>query len=108
MQKMALILFYPFRELSDLTCIGGSYWKRFNQELTSHHNEEDTKFWKKGFEILKNIQDRLTLQKHLKCPRDPIFMTTVTENPNEEKKKTSQSLNKNEVTDILQVGSQFK
>ncbi len=101
-------MFYPFRELSDLTCIGGSYWKRFIQELTSHHNKEDTKFWKKGFEILQNIQDRLTLQKHLKCPRDPIFMTTVNEKPNEEKKKTSQSLNKNKVTDILQVGSQFK
>ncbi len=106
--KMALIMFYPFRELSDLTCIGGSYWKKFNQELTSHHNKEDIKFWKKGFEILQNIQDRLTLQKHLKRPRDPIFMTTVNEKPNEEKKKTSQSLNKNKVTDILQVGSQFK
>jgi hypothetical protein len=65
---MALIMFYPFRELSDLTGIGGSYWKRFNQELTSHHNKEDTTFWKKGFEILQNIQDRLTLQKHLKHP----------------------------------------
>ncbi len=42
--KMALIMFYPFCELSDLTCIGGSYLKRFNQELTSHHNKEDTKF----------------------------------------------------------------
>jgi hypothetical protein len=45
--KMALKMFYPFRELSDLTCIGGSYWKRFIQELTSHHNKKDTKFWKK-------------------------------------------------------------
>jgi hypothetical protein len=79
MQKMALIMFYPFRALSDLTCIGESYWKMFNQELTSHHNKEDTKFWKKVFDILQNIQDRLTLQKHLKCPQDPIFMTTVNE-----------------------------
>jgi hypothetical protein len=64
--KMALIMFYPFRKLSDLTCIGESYWKTFHQELTSHHSKKVTKFWKKGFEILQNIQDRLTLQKHLK------------------------------------------
>ncbi len=103
--KMALMMFYPLRELSDLTCIGESYWKTFNQELTSHHNKEHTKFWKKGFEILQNIQDRLTLQKHLKCPRDPIFMTIVNEKPNEEMNKKSQSPDKNKVMDILQVGS---
>ena len=84
--KMALIMFYPFRELSDLTCIGESYWRTFHHELTSHHSKKVTKFWKKGFEILQNIQDRLTLQKHLKCPQDPIIMTTVNEKPNEEKK----------------------
>ncbi len=106
--KMALMMFYLFHELSDLTCIGESYWKMFNQELTSHHNKEHMKFWKKGFEILQNIQDRLTLQKHLNRPRDPIFMTTVNEKPNEEMKKKSQSPDKNKVMDILQVGSQFK
>ncbi len=101
-------MFYPFRELSDLTCIGRSYWKTFPQELTSHHKKGVMKFWKKGFEILKNIQDRLTLQKNLKCPRDPIFMTTVNEKPNEEKKTKSQSPDVNIVMDILQVGSKFK
>ena len=106
--KMALIMFYPFRGLSDLTCIGESYWKTFHQELTSHHSKKVTKFWKKGFEILQNIQDRLTLQKHLKRPRDPIFMTTVNEKPNEEKKTKSQSPDKNKVMDITQVGSPFK
>ncbi len=63
---------------------------------------------KKGFEILQNIQDRLTLQKHLKRPQDQIFMTTVNEKPNEEKKKKSQSPDEHKVMDILQVGSQFK
>jgi len=29
--KMTLIMFYPFRELSDLTCIGESYWRTFHQ-----------------------------------------------------------------------------
>ncbi len=41
--KIALIMFYPFCELSDLTYIGESYWKTFHQELTSHHNEKVTK-----------------------------------------------------------------
>jgi NADPH-dependent glutamate synthase beta subunit-like oxidoreductase len=106
--KMALIMFYPFHELSDLTCIGESYWKTFQQELTSHHKKEVTKFWKKGFKILQNIQDRLTLQKILKRPRDSIFMTTVNEKPNKEKKTKSQSPDVNNVMDILQVGSKFK
>jgi len=86
--KMALIMFYPFRELSDLTCIGESYWRTFHQELKSHHSKKVTKFRKKGFEILQNIQDRLTLQKHLKHPRYPIFMTSVNETPNEENLQT--------------------
>ncbi len=108
MQKMTLIMFYPFRELSDLTCIGESYWKTFQQELTSQHKKEFMKFWKKGFEILQTIQDRLTLQKNLKRPRGPIFMTTVNEKHNKEKKTKSQSPDVNKVMDILQVGSKFK
>jgi hypothetical protein len=106
--KMALIMFYPFRELSDLSCIGESYWRTFHRELTRHHSKKVTKFWKKGFEILQNIQDRLTLQKHLKRPRDPIFMTTVNEKPNEDKKTKTQSTDENKVMDILQVGSLLK
>ncbi len=106
--KMALLMIYPFCELSDLTCIGGSYWKTFHQELTSHHNNKDTKIWNKGFEILQNIQDRLTLQKYLKRPRDPTFMTTVNGKPDETKTKQSNSIDKNKVMDILQAGSQFK
>jgi len=106
--KMALIMFYPFCELSDLTCIGKSYWKTFHQELTSHHSKKVTKFWKKRFVILQNIQDRLTLQKHLKHPLDPIFITTVNEKPNEEKKTQTQSTDENKVMDILQVGSLLK
>ncbi len=42
--KMVLFVFCPFRQLTNLTC-HGSYWKKFHR----------TKFWKKGFQILKNI-----------------------------------------------------
>ena len=88
--------------------LSACYWRTFHQELRSHRSKNVTKFWKKGFEILQNIQDRLTLQKHLKRPRDPIFMTTVNEKPNKEKKTKTQSTDENKVMDILQVGSLLK
>jgi hypothetical protein len=53
------------------------------------------KIQEKGFQILQNIQDRLTLQKHVKRPRDPISIKTVNEKPNETMKKSeSQEGNK--------------
>jgi hypothetical protein len=63
--KIALLMFYPFRQLNDLKC-DGSYWKMFHNELEKHINKDDTVFWKKGFEILQNIQHRSTLEKHIK------------------------------------------
>jgi hypothetical protein len=80
--KMALLMFYPFCQLTDLTC-KKSNWKKFHQELTKHNKKENTIFWKKGFEILQNIQDRDTLQKHVRRARDPICMVTVSEKPDE-------------------------
>ncbi len=65
MQKMALLMFYPSRQLNDIKC-DGSYWKMFHNELEKHISKEDMVFWKKGFEILQNIQDRSTLEKHIK------------------------------------------
>jgi hypothetical protein len=37
--KMALLMFYPFQQLTDLTC-NKSYWKKFHQELTNHNKNE--------------------------------------------------------------------
>ncbi len=82
--KMALLMFYPFCQLTDLTC-KKSYWKKFHLELTKHNKKENTLFWKKGFEILQNIQDRDTLQKHVRCARDSICMVTVNKKPDEKK-----------------------
>jgi hypothetical protein len=53
------------------------------------------------------MQDRLTLQKHVRHPRALISMNTVNENPNETMKK-SESQEGNKVIDILQLGPQFK
>ena len=80
--KIALLMFYPFRQLNDLK-YNGSYWRLFHNELKKHINKENTVFWKKGFEILQNIQDRSTLEKHVKRARDPISITTKNEKPND-------------------------
>jgi hypothetical protein len=57
--KIALLTFYLFQQLNDLK-YDGSYWKMFHHDLEKHINNEDTVFWKKGFEILQNIHDRST------------------------------------------------
>ena len=99
--KMALIMFYPFRKLSDLT-FDKSYWKKFHQELTCHNKNEETIFW--------NIQDRDTLQKHVRRARDPISMVTVNEKPDEKNKTQNESDNqkRDNVRDILQVCGRFR
>ncbi len=107
--KMALLMFYPFQQLTDLTC-KKNYWKEFHSELTKHNKNEETIFWKKGFEILQNIQDRDTLQRHVRHARDPIRMVTVNKKPDEKKKSQSESdiQKRDTVKDILQVGKQFR
>jgi hypothetical protein len=70
--------------LTDLTC-KNSHWKKLHLELTKHNKKENTLFWKKGFEILQNIQDRDTLQKHVRRARDPIYMVTANKKPDEKK-----------------------
>ncbi len=106
--KMALLMFYPFRQLNKLT-YAGSYWKKFYNELQHHLNKETTKFWKKGFNILQNIEDRSTLQKHLKRARDPIAMSTVKTKPQELTSDVPNlSCGNNDVLDILQMGIHSK
>ena len=106
--KMALIMFHPFRRLIDLQN-DGSYWRLFHNELQKHIKKEDTVFWKKGFEILQNIQDRSTLEKHVKRARDPISIMTKNGKPNEsigtQTKSTDRSSN---IGDILDMNKQLK
>ena len=101
-------MFHPFQQLNDLKC-DGSYWKMFHNELEKHINKEDTVFWKKGFEILQNIQDRPTLEKHVKRARDPISITTKNETPNKtNSKQTLSPIGSSNVIDILDMNKQFK
>ncbi len=83
--KMALLMFYPFQQLNDLK-VDGSYWTQFHKQLQQHLKRKQTKFWEKGFEILQNIEDRATLQKHGIRARDPITMVTINTKPDEAKK----------------------
>jgi hypothetical protein len=71
---MALLMFYPFRSLADLT-IEGSYWKKISQELPKLLEHKDTIFWHKRFDILQNINDRMSLEKELKWAKNPFFTT---------------------------------
>jgi hypothetical protein len=57
-----------------------------NKELQCHFLKKYTKFWERGFEILQNIEDRATLQIHVKHARDPISMATINEKPDEANK----------------------
>jgi hypothetical protein len=106
--KMALLMFYPCRQLDDLKD-NGSYWRLFQNELQKHIKKEDTVFWKKGFEILQNIQDRSTLEKNVKRARDPISIITKNEKTNEsigtQTKSTDRSSN---IGDILDMNKQLK
>jgi hypothetical protein len=106
--KISLLMFYPFRQLNDLNN-DGSYWKLFHTELERYNNNEETVFWKKGFKILQNIQDRSTLEKHVKCARDPISMTTKNEKPNKTDTTQSKSPVRNSnAIDILDMNKQCK
>ncbi len=106
--KIALLMFYPFWQLNDLK-YDGSYWKLFHNEFESHNNNNETVFWKKGFEILQNIQDRSTLEKHVKCARDPISMTTKNEQPSETNSiQTKSPVGSSNVLEILDMDKQFK
>jgi len=85
------------------------YWRLFHNELKKHINKENTVFWKKGFEILQNIQDRSTLEKHVKRARDPISMTTKNEKPNDVNGTQAKSIAGNSaIGDILDMNKQLK
>ena len=101
--EMALLMFYSFVCLDDLN-FNGSCWERFTEELHCHLDSKSTKFWEKGFEILQNINDRLTLEKEINRAKDPIFVTTVNEKPMKtDCKEIDFQKHTNDTDDILQM-----
>jgi hypothetical protein len=86
--NMALLMFYPYQKLNKLTT-DGSNWKKIINNCNITFYKKKTKFWKKGFKILQNIEDRSTLQKHVKRARGPILMTTINKKQTKLTKTTS-------------------
>ncbi len=101
--KIALLMFYLFRCLNDLT-IERTYWEKFSQELQRHLDQKITKFSQQGFRVLQNINGRMTLQKHLKRANDPIYMTTKNEKPINDNNKNKKYKKDNNEPDILEMG----
>jgi hypothetical protein len=98
---MALMMFYPFRSLTDLT-IEGSYWEKSLKSYIGILNVRSPNFQKKEFKILQNKNDRMTLQKQLKRANDPFYMTTKIEKLNGNIKKDCQKDDTD--PDILEMG----
>ena len=73
--KTALMMFYPFRDKTDLM-INNSHWMLFEQELNKYNSGEPTVFWQKGFEILQNIEDRKNLQHNIEKREDKVTRET--------------------------------
>ena len=85
------------------------YWRLFQNKLQKHIKKEDTEFWKKVFKMLQNIQDRSTLEKHVKRARDPISTTTKNKKPNETNgTQTKSPVGSSNIGDILDVDKQLK
>ncbi len=99
-------MFYPYQKLNDLTD-DGSYWKKIIKNCNAIFSK-NTKFWEKGFEILENIEDRATLQKHVKCARDPISMVTINKKPDEPNRNQTDFSDIDQVVDILEIGIQLR
>ena len=79
--KIALFMFYPLRCLADIK-LNESYWKLFFRELQLKQQGDKTIFWDRGFDILQNIQDRLTVDRNLRQARDPLTKITECQVPN--------------------------
>jgi hypothetical protein len=79
-----------------------------HKELQCHLLKKYTKFWEKGFEILQNIEDRATLQTHVKHARYPILMATINKKPDEANKNQTDFSDIDQVADILEIGIQLR
>ena len=74
--KISLLMFYPFQQLDDIV-INGSYCKLFYRELCLFKRNKTTTIWKKGFEILQNIENHCLLQHNIPKWLDYFWKNTV-------------------------------
>ena len=64
-------------------------------------------FWVEGFYILQNMQERITLQKHLSRTRDPIVLQTKCKQSDKKKNLQDQN-NESTVPDIADYIDQYE
>jgi hypothetical protein len=84
--------------------INGSYWRRFRVELDKKRRGMKTRFWDKGFDILQNIDDRLTMQKHGKRPTDEIDRLSKNCNEFETGSKKRKRASDDDPLDLSELG----
>jgi hypothetical protein len=77
--KVALVLFYPFRDNDILSC--GNHcnlWQKFLylKNSGSEHQNNQIKFWNNGIDILQNMQD-IKQSGRGKIPADPLNSLTT-------------------------------
>ena len=68
--------------------------------------EEKKTFWRKGFQILQNIQDQMTLDQNMKRAKDFIANHTTCQAPDEAASKDPNTRDDNVVEDILKFCKQ--
>jgi len=78
----------------------------FWHNLELYRHEEKTTFWKKGFQILQNIQDRMTLDQNMKRAKDFITNHTTCQAPDEAASKDPNTRDDSGVEDILKFCKQ--
>ena len=95
-------MFYPLRKLEDIK-IDGSYWNLFQKELFLFKRKENTTMWKKGFEILQNIENRRLLHRDTPKQHDYITKFTVNKlNTDHKPKKKNSTLEDDKVISDIQ------
>lgn len=100
--KVALIQFYPFRQLDDIKK-HDSHWNLFYSELKRHRQNRPTKFWKQGFTILQNIEDRKTMLNSDKRAKDEITRFTELKDPDEAGSSQTNFANESDLVDISEL-----
>ena len=109
--KTALLLFCPLRSLQDIQ-VDGSYWKKFDQFRKWHFNldanvfpgtEVHQKFYERGFEILHNIDTRLTVEKCQGRAMDPVTKVTTFDVTEDEQNKKRPPKQDNDDYDIRPI-----
>ncbi len=76
--------------------------------MQCHLLKKYTKVWEKGFEILQNIEDRATIQKHVKLARDPTSLATINKKPDKANKNQTDFSDFDQVADILEIGIKLR